>query len=79
MARSYEQKLENFSWSIAEQALGYRAGDAINIGWHCSDRICRQGKASKTALIWEGLGGAVKRYTYDDVRLASNAVGAFLR
>jgi len=79
MARSYEQKLENFSWSIAEQALGYRAGDAINIGWHCSDRICRQGKAAKTALIWEGLGGAVKRYTYDDVRLASNAIGAFLR
>ena len=37
------------------------------------------GKADKTALIWEGLGGAEKRFTYNDIRLNSNTIGQFLR
>ena len=76
---SYEKRTGGFSWSIAEKELGYRDGDIINIGWHCTDRICEQGKGSKLALVWEGHAGAEKRFTYDDIRLASNAIGAFLR
>lgn len=76
---SYEERVRNFSWKIAEEELDYSPGDEINIGWYCSDRICRQGKADKTALIWEGLGGVEKRYTFDDIRLASNTIGTFLR
>ncbi len=76
---SYEERLKNFSWSISEQELGYKPGDTINIGWYCSDRICQQGKGEKLALLWEGLGGAEKRYTYNDIRRASNTIGAFLR
>ena len=53
---SYEERIKNFDWSIAEKELDYKAGDNINIGWYCSDRICEQGKADKLALIWEGLG-----------------------
>ncbi|MFH1313819.1 MAG: AMP-binding protein, partial [Candidatus Eisenbacteria bacterium] len=37
------------------------------------------GKADKLALVWEGPSGQEKRYTYNDVRLASNTIGAFLR
>jgi acetyl-CoA synthetase len=76
---SYEDRLKGFSWSIAERELGYKSGDAINIGWYCTDRVCRMGKSAKTALIHEGMGGVERRYTYNDIRLASNTIGAFLR
>ena len=76
---SYDEQIKDFSWAIAEQELDYHDGGVINIGWYCSDRICDQGKAGKTALVWEGLGGAEKEYTFDDVRINSNKFGAFLR
>jgi len=76
---SYEQRIENFDWSLSERDLGYKPGDVLNIGWHCTDRICRLGKADKLALIWEGKGGKEKRYTFNDIRLATNTIGAFLR
>jgi acetyl-CoA synthetase len=76
---SYDERVKNFSWSLAEQELGYKPGGVINIGWYCSDRICQMGKANKMALIWDGLGGVEKRYTYNDLRLASNTIGQFLR
>src|SRR4030042_3854928 len=76
---SYEQRIINFDWSLSEKELGYKKGDVLNIGWLCTDRICRQGKAEKLALIWEGQGGREKRYTFNDIRLATNTFGAFLR
>ena len=76
---SYEEKISDFSWKAVEEELGYREGDVINIGWYCSDRICERGGGDKTALVWEGLGGNEKRFTYDDIRLASNTIGAYLR
>src|SRR5512133_466040 len=76
---SYEERLRNFDWSIAEKELEYRKGDIINIGWCCSDRICLQGKGDKTALYYEGFGGVEKSYTFNDIRLAGNSIGAFLR
>jgi acetyl-CoA synthetase len=75
---SYDEQTKDFSWAIAEKELDYHAGDVINIGWYCSDRICDMGKGGKTALIWEGLGGVEKEYTFDDVRINSNKFGAFL-
>ncbi len=76
---SYEDRLKDFSWSIAERELEYAPGGPINIGWYCSDRICLKGHGAKTALFWEGMGGAEKKFTYDDIRRASNTIGAFLR
>ncbi|MCE5208001.1 MAG: acetate--CoA ligase [Chloroflexi bacterium] len=76
---SYEEKVKNFSWSTVETELGYTPGDVINIGWYCSDRICAMGKAGKTALLWENAQGEKKQYSYNDVRLYSNTVGAYLR
>lgn len=76
---NYDDHLIDFSWSIAEKELEYQDGQPFNIGWHCSDRICKQGKGQKTALIWEGLGGHEKQYTYEQLRVRSNVVGAFLR
>jgi acetyl-CoA synthetase len=75
---SYEERVKDFSWSIAEKELDYKEGNIINIGWYCSDRICKMGKAEKLALIWEGLGGKAKTYTYNDIRKASNTIASFL-
>ncbi|MBN2272733.1 MAG: acetate--CoA ligase [Bacteroidales bacterium] len=76
---SYEERIKNFDWSISSSELEYREGDKINIGWYCSDRICKQGKNDKIALYYKGFGGAEKQYTFNDVRLRSNTIGSFLR
>ena len=76
---SFEERVMNFDWSIAERELDYKTGDVINIGWMCSDRICKLGKADKLGLIWEGATGIEKQYTYNDIRLATNTIGQFLR
>ena len=76
---TYEERRKSFDWSISEKELAYTPGDVINIGWYCSDRICQMGKADKIALLWEGFAGQERTYTYNDVRLAANAIGAFLK
>jgi acetyl-CoA synthetase len=75
---SYEERLAGFDWSLAERELGLAPGGPVNIGWLCSDRICRLGKAGKTALIWEDHHGAVKTYTFDDVRVLTNSIAQHL-
>ncbi len=76
---SYDEKVKNFDWSISEKELGYKKGDVINIGWYCSDRICEQGKSDKIALYHEGFTGEERKYTFNDIRLAGNTIGTFLR
>jgi len=75
----YKERIKDFDWSIAEAELEYRDGSVLNIGWYCSDRICLQGKGGKTALIYEGFGGIKKKYTFNDIRIAGNIIGDFLR
>lgn len=76
---SYKDRIKNFSWSISEKELDYAPGNVLNIGWYCSDRICKLGLRNKKALLWEDSAGRTKEYTYDDVRIATNTVGQFLR
>jgi acetyl-CoA synthetase len=76
---SYDERIKNFEWTLAEKELDYEPGNIINIGWYCSDRICQMGKADKPALIWEGSTGIEKRYSYNDLRLNSNTIATFLQ
>jgi acetyl-CoA synthetase len=75
---SYQELTKDFDWSISERELGYKKGDCLNIGYMCSDRICRLGMAEKLALIWEDHQGTEKRFTYNDVRVLSNTIARFL-
>jgi acetyl-CoA synthetase len=75
---SYEELCANFDWAMAERELGVAKGGRINIGWHCSDRICELGLAKKPALIWEDFAGNRRTYTFDGLRAHSNAVAAYL-
>ena len=77
--RSYEERLKGFDWSLAKQELGYQDGSPLNIGAFCSDRICEMGLGQKTAMIWEGFDGEERRYTFDDLRMHSNAFATLLR
>jgi len=76
---SYHERTAAFDWSIAERELGYLPGGPINIGWHCSDRICLLGRGRHHALVWEDFRGTSRTYTFDDVRVLSNAFGRFLQ
>jgi acetyl-CoA synthetase len=76
---SYEEQIKDFNWEIVEKELEYNKGDTLNIGWYCTDRICNQGKGEKTALIWEGLGGKSANYTFNEIRIATNTLGTYLR
>jgi len=76
--KSYEELAAGFDWSIAERELGYQPGGPLNIGWMCSDRICRLGLADKVALDWEDYQGNQRRFTFDDLRVLSNTVAQFL-
>ncbi len=76
---SYENRAKNFNWGMIEQELGYHQGGEINIGFYCSDRICQLGKAEKTALIWEGFSGEIRRYTFDRMRILTNTIARFLQ
>ncbi len=76
---SYEERLQGFSWDIAKDVLGWQDGELLNIGHMCSDRVCARGKADKTALIWEGFTGEKRSYTFDEVRVLSNAYAKFLQ
>lgn len=75
---SYQKKLLDFKWTLAERELEYRSGDKLNIGWYCSDRICLKGKGEKIALYYENFAGIEKSYTFNDLRLGSNTIGAHL-
>ncbi len=78
MTGTYEQYLQDFDWQNVADELGYREGDPINIGWYCSDRICDQGKADKTALIWENFRGEERTYSFDDLRQLTNTFARYL-
>jgi acetyl-CoA synthetase len=71
--------VDRFDWSIAEKELGWHAGESINIGWYCSDRICRRGQGGKPALVWEDVEGNGRTYTFDELRVRSNTIGQYLR
>ncbi|MBK7732121.1 MAG: hypothetical protein IPI37_05035 [Bacteroidales bacterium] len=58
---SYQKRLLNFNWSLAEKELEYHDGDIINIGWYCSDRICLQGKGDRIALHFENFAGKERK------------------
>ncbi|MCY3410006.1 MAG: acetate--CoA ligase [Candidatus Heimdallarchaeota archaeon] len=76
---SYDNVAKNFSWKQVEEELEYKEGDQINIAWYCTDRICNQGKGDKLALIWEGMGDKEATYTFNELRIATNTMGQYLR
>lgn len=76
---SYEDRVRDFDWSLAEDELGWRDGERLNIGEYCTDRICRQGMGDKPALLWEDSHGNERTYTFDELRVATNQYAQHLK
>jgi acetyl-CoA synthetase len=76
---SYETRWKTFDWKMPQDELGYGKDNQYNIGYFCSDRICELGLGNRVALIWEGFTGEVRRYTFDDLRVLSNAFAQLLQ
>ncbi|MEP0814879.1 MAG: acetate--CoA ligase [bacterium] len=69
----YDARRASFDWSVAKKELGYEDNSLFNIAYFCVDRNCERGLSGKTALIWESNEGEERKYTYDQMRLYSNA------
>ncbi len=76
---AFADRLESFDWDIAKEVLGWRRGELLNIGHMATDRVCALGQGDKTALIWEGFGGASRRLTFDQMRVATNGFASYLQ
>ena len=76
---SYESRVRDFCWSIAEEELGIAGKNQVNIGYLCTDRNCRRGLGGKTAMYWENSNGQTKTYTFDQLRLATNTYAQLLK
>ncbi|HQP94157.1 MAG TPA: AMP-binding protein [Thermoanaerobaculia bacterium] len=66
-------------WAESARDLEWQPGRPLNIGWQCSDRLCRLGLGEKPALLWEDHQGNARRYTFDDLRVLTDTMAAFLR
>lgn len=78
MTVTYEERLRNFDWRLAADELGWHQGEPLNIGWHCTDRICARGLGGKPALLWEDFRGEERTYTFDDLRQLTNTFALWL-
>jgi len=74
------QKIKNsFNWQDVKAELNYEHNPTKNIGWYCSDRICDLGIGNKTALIWENALGQQRTFSFEDLRVLSNTMAAYLQ
>ena len=71
--RDYESVRRAFSWTEARRELdGLPGGQGLNIAHEAVDRHAAGSRADHLAIRWLGRSGAVRDYTYADLRRASN-------
>jgi acetyl-CoA synthetase len=75
---SYEDRARGASWDEARAVLGWKDGEPLNIGAMCADRLCARGLGARPALRWEGFGDRSATYTFDHLRVYSNAFARLL-
>lgn len=76
---SYEERVKEFTWDMARKELDYDNAPHKNIAYFLADRNCEHGLGGKYALIWENaVGDVVKRYTFEELMLYSNAYAQLL-
>lgn len=75
---AFDLEAKNFDWTAVEDELNYKDGYNINIGWYCSDRICINGKGDRIGLYYESYDGTEKKFTFNEIRQASNSFSEFL-
>ncbi|MBM3947564.1 MAG: AMP-binding protein, partial [SAR202 cluster bacterium] len=70
--RDYAELRSSFSWRDLQRELDGLPGGGLNLAYEAVDRHCAQGRGGKLALIWAGKNGEEERYSYEQLRQASN-------
>jgi len=75
----YERTYERFNWKDWEKELAWFEDGKINAAYNAVDRHVDTWRKNKIALYWEDDDGTQKKYTFEDVALASNKMGNILK
>ena len=75
----YERTYERFNWKDWEKELAWFEDGKINAAYNAVDRHVDTWRKNKIALYWEADDGTQKKYTFEDVAMASNKMGNILK
>ncbi|MBI3577036.1 acetate--CoA ligase [Candidatus Gottesmanbacteria bacterium] len=74
----YDHAHRVFDWKTAKKELDWFDGK-INAAYNAVDRHTHTWRKNKVALYWEGEDGSQKKYTFEELTLASNKLGNILK
>lgn len=74
----YEKVSKEFSWALAKKELDWFDGK-INAAYNAIDRHTHTWRKNKIALYWEDEEGNEKKYTFEELAIASNKLGNILK
>ncbi len=74
----YEETYKVFDWKLARKELDWFDGK-INAAYNAVDRHTHTWRKNKVALYWEAEDGTQKKYTFEELALASNKVANILK
>lgn len=74
----YDKAYRNFEWKNVHKELAWFDGK-INAAYNAVDRHVDTWRKNKIALYWEGENGTEKKYTFEEIALASNKFGNILK
>ncbi len=75
----YEALRERFSWDDAARRFEGLPGGGLNIAHEAIDRHANGALKDKTALVWYGIGGERKSYTFGEMKQYSNRFANVLK
>jgi acetyl-CoA synthetase len=77
---NYETTYSEFSWeSIRQELDGLPGGKGLNIAYEAVDRHAKGAKRNHVAIRWLGKDGAVRDFTYGDLKAETNRFANILR
>ena len=74
----YDHAYRTFGWKLARKELDWFEGK-INAAYNAVDRHTHTWRKNKVALYWEGEDGSQKKFTFEELALASNKLANILK
>lgn len=74
----YNQACATFDWASAQNELGWKEGQPVNIAHSCIDRHVIEGRGDRVALISEDINGS-KTYTFRDLQILTDKFANVLK
>jgi acetyl-CoA synthetase len=68
----YETAINNFNWDAVTNELDWLPNGGLNIAYEAIDRHCVSGLGNKIAMVWIGKDDSEERFTFEELRQATN-------